>query len=122
MRTVDDWKRDLRDALRDAMRARDADTMAVLREVLAAIDNAEAADPSVAPPARSEVIAGAIDGLGAGDVPRVTLDPDDVLAVITGELTDRKEACEQYTAHGRDADARRLTRQIAVLDALIARD
>jgi len=119
MRTTDEWKALLRTALRDAMRARDADAVAVLREVLAAIDNAEAADPSVAPPASSEVIAGAVDGLGAGEVARVVLGPADIAAVIARELAERQQACEHYMSLDRHDDAQRLRRQIALVESFV---
>lgn len=54
-RTTDEWRRDLRNALREAMRERRADAIAVLRETLAAIDNAEAVDPGAAPPVQHDI-------------------------------------------------------------------
>jgi hypothetical protein len=65
VRSIEEWKSVLRAALRDALRTRQAPAVAVLRETLAAIDNAEAADSSAAPPVQHGVIAGGVPGLGA---------------------------------------------------------
>ncbi len=73
MRTVDEWKTLLRTALRDAQRGRDGEAMAVLREALATIDNAEAPDVSHAPSGDTGPIAGAVQGLGAGEIARRVL-------------------------------------------------
>ena len=119
--TVDDWKRVLRDALRDAMRAKDATSLAVIRETLAAIDNAEAPDLTNAPAARSEVIAGATDGLGSGDIARRKLSPDEVVAIIERELQERKDSAASYRSLGRTAEAEVLERQVGVLQQLLGR-
>jgi uncharacterized protein YqeY len=118
VRTVDDWKVVLRDALREAMRARDTVAVAALRETLAAIDNAEAADPSAAPRAEAGPIAGAVAGLGAGEVPRRQLGADDVAAIVAREIGERRAAAATFAALGRADDARRLERQADLLAAL----
>lgn len=117
MRTVDEWKLLLRAALRDALRARDAAATAVIRETLAAIDNAEAADFSASPPARSETIAGAAEGLGAGEVARRELSPGDVKAIVERELRERREAAASYESLGRNDEADALRRQVARLES-----
>ena len=82
-RTVEHWRRVLRAALRDAMRGRQLHAMAVLRDTLAAIDNAEAVAVGEAPPALEDgVIAGAAAGLGAGEVPRRVLSAEVVTAIV----------------------------------------
>ena len=120
MRTVKEWKLVLRAALRDAMRSKDANSVAMLRETLAAIDNAEAADLSLAPVAQSDVIAGAAVGLGGGDIPRRTLGPDDVQAVVERELRDRRDAATSYASLGREGDAAVLRTQADLLESLLA--
>src|SRR4051794_29520883 len=105
MRTVEDWKVVLRAALRDAMRAKDTSALSVIRETLAAIDNAEAPDVSHAPVARSTAIAGATDGIGAGDIPRRELSPVDVKAIVEREMKDRTDSAVSYAALGRDNEA-----------------
>jgi uncharacterized protein YqeY len=118
MRTVDEWKTRLRAALRDAQRAREPHAVAVLRETLAAIDNAEAADLRSAPSGQSHAIAGAVDGLGAGEVPRRELGPEDVAAIIERELLERRTAAASYASLGRREEADALRRQADLLEAL----
>jgi uncharacterized protein YqeY len=115
MRSVDDWRAALRAALREALRHREADEVAVLRETLAAIDNAEAVDASAAPPVQPGVIAGGVAGLGAGEVPRRSLSPGEVAAIIEREIQERRQAASTYTACGREDAAATLRRQVDVL-------
>lgn len=117
-RSVDQWRDILRAALRAAMRARQTLAIVALRETLAAIDNAEAIDPSAAPPPQPGVIAGGVPGLGAGEVPRRALGPDDVAAIIEREIAQRRDAATTYAALGRDAEAADLTQQADLLAAL----
>ena len=119
MRTVEDWKLLLRAALRDALRTRDPQSVSLIRETLAAIENAEAPDLSLAPMAQSRVVAGAVDGLGAGDIPRRELSPNDVTTIVERELRERREAAASYVALGRQDEAAALTRQADVLEALL---
>jgi uncharacterized protein len=123
MRTVEAWKRVLRDALRDAQRARRALAVAVLRETLAAIDNAEAADSSAAPPVQEHgVIAGGVAGLGAGEVARRVLSAQEVTALIEREIQERQAAAATYEALGRAEEATALRAQIEALVALSVPD
>ena len=119
MKTVDTWKQLLRDALKAALRARQTDVVTVVRETLAAIDNAEAADLSAAPPVQDGVIAGGVAGLGAGEVPRRVLNADAVTAIVEREIEERREAAATYSAAGRHDEATRLSQQADVLAALI---
>jgi uncharacterized protein YqeY len=118
MRSVDEWKRTLRAALGDAQRTRQAHAIAVLRETLAAIDNAEAAESSAAPPAQHGVIAGAVAGLGAGEVPRRALSAAEVNAIVEHEIQERREAASTYAALGRHEEASNLRLQVDVLVSL----
>ena len=118
MRSVDDWRTILRTALRAAVHRRDAHAVAVLRETLAAIDNAEAVDASAAPPVQHGVIAGGVAGLRAGDVPRRSLRPDEVAAIIEHEIQERRDAATTYAALGCHDEAAALRLQIEVLLAL----
>ena len=119
MRTVEAWKLVLRAALRDALRAKDTTSLSVIRETLAAIDNAEAADLSQAPVTRSEVIAGAADGLGAGDIARRELGPDEVTTIIEREMQERRDSAASYASLGRPGEAATLVRQAEVLQRLL---
>ncbi|MCP3097889.1 GatB/YqeY domain-containing protein [Myxococcus sp. K15C18031901] len=118
MRTIHEWKSVLRAAMKDAMKARNAPAAAVLRETLAALDNAEAPDVSVAPAQVGGVIAGSAGGLGSGEVPRLVLSPEAVDALIQKEVRERRAAEALYTGLGRHEEARVLKAQVEVLLAL----
>ncbi|WP_141324992.1 hypothetical protein [Myxococcus sp. AB025B] len=120
MRTVEAWKGRLRVALKDALKDRNAAAVAVLRETLAALDNAEAADLSVAPKAVTGVVAGGVEGLGRGDVPRRLLSPEAVDALLQKELQARREAEALYVKLGKHEEARTLRAQVELLLALRA--
>jgi len=118
MKTVDEWKTTLRAALRDALRERQKHAVAVLRETLAAIDNAESVDASVAPPASEGIIAGAVEGLGAGEVPRRVLSAEAVTALVEREIQERRDAAATLAALGKHDEATALQLQVDVLVAL----
>jgi len=102
------------------MRARDTSRTAAIRETLAAIENAEAQDTSLAPQGQSDVIAGAVRGLGAGEVARRELSPSDVAAIVERELRERREAAASYESLGRNDEADVLRRQVAFIETLAA--
>lgn len=118
MRTTDAWKEVLRNAIRKAMREKDKDALAVSRETLAAIDNAEAREIDAAPAAQDGPIAGAVAGAGGGEVPRRLLDPEEALAVIRNEIDEREKAARVYADLGRNDEAERLRRQASFLSSL----
>ncbi|WP_141589781.1 MULTISPECIES: GatB/YqeY domain-containing protein [unclassified Myxococcus] len=118
MRTVDEWKAVLRAALKEAMRSRSSQASAVLRELLAAIDNAEAPDMRVAPTAVGDVFAGSAGGLGHGEVSRLALTPEAVQAVIDRELQERRDAVALYEKLGKQDEASAVKAQLDVLLAL----
>ena len=119
MRSVEEWKSVLRAALREAFRTRQAHAVAVLRETLAAIDNAEAAESSAAPPVQHGVIAGGVPGLGAGEVPRRMLSAEAVIAIVEREIQERRDAAASYSALGRHDEASTLKLQLDVLLSLL---
>ena len=119
MRTVEDWKLLLRSVLREALRTKNTSSLSVIRETLAAIDNAEAADIRHAPPAQSKVIAGAVDGIGAGDIARRELRPDEVRALVEREMQERRDSAASYASLGRQGEAAVLERQAEVLQSLL---
>ncbi len=120
MRGVEAWKGVLRAALRQALLGQDAAVVAVMRETLAAIDNAEAVEVSAAPPAgQSGRIAGGVVGLGAGEVPRRVLSPAAVTTIVEGELEARLAAAATYTALGKAEEAARLRLQADLLASLL---
>jgi uncharacterized protein len=119
VRNVEEWKASLRAKLRTALVAKDKPALAVLRETLAAIENAEAPPGSRSPAREDGVFAGSVGGLGAGEVARLVLTSDAVVAVIEREIRERKEAAAEYQRLGREDDARVLASQVDVLVALI---
>jgi uncharacterized protein YqeY len=109
----------LRQTLSAAMKRRDADAVNALRSVLGAIDNAEAADLSAAPDAQPSVIAGAVVGLGAGEVARRQLSSDDVDAIIRGEIAARRTAAGEYERLGESTAATTLLAEAAALEPFV---
>jgi uncharacterized protein len=118
MKTVTEWKAALRAALKEAMRGRNAPASAVLRETLAALDNAEAPDPRTASGPAGGAIAGASEGLGSSEVPRLLLSPETVEALIQREIQERRDAVTLYTQLGKHEEAAALQAQVDVLLAL----
>src|SRR5262249_43622625 len=105
----------LRDALTAAMKARDVTAVRALRSVLAAIDNAEAADSSAAPRQEPGVIAGGVAGLGAGEFARRTVTEQDVRDILATAIEEREDAAVQYDALQRPDEAQRLRDEAVVL-------
>lgn len=118
VRTAGEWRDLLRTALRAALRDRQHDAVAALRETLAAIDNAESVDPSAAPPVQHGVIVGGVPGLGAGEVPRRSLSAQEVTAIVDREIDERRGAVITYANLGREDKAAVFRRQVEALVAL----
>jgi uncharacterized protein len=97
----------LRTALLAALKTRDSIAISAFRSAQAAIDNAEAADPSAAPAAQPGTIAGGVAGLGAGEVTRRQLCAEEVVAIIRAEIEERRHAAFEYERGGRDDAAAR---------------
>jgi len=99
----------LRHDLREAMKAQRRDEMAALRNLIAAIDNAESVEAaSPAPPRSSEHVAGSLRGLGAADAERHWLTERDLQRIVEAELWERDAQAERLTLLGRVDDATRL--------------
>lgn len=122
MKTVDEWKALLRKRLRVALGAKDKPALAVLREALAAIDNAEAPAMagSASPPLGEGEFAGSAAGLGAGEIQRLVLAPEVILELIEREVRERREAASQYVRLGRVEAADVLRLQADLLVELMA--
>jgi uncharacterized protein YqeY len=116
--TVSEWKALLRARLHLALGARDRSAVAVLRETLAAIENAEAPPMRSAPASDGGLFAGSVPGLGAGELPRLALAPDAVVAIVEREIRDRRDAAAEYVRLGRHAEAGALSSQADMLAAL----
>lgn len=92
--------------------------MGVLRSLLGAIDNAEAADVSAAPEAQTGVIAGGVAGVGAGEVARRMLHAPALVAVLDAEVASRTSAAQQFEVAGRADRVESLRAEIEVLVSL----
>jgi len=108
----------LRAALTAAMKASDSTAIAALRSALSAIGNAEAVDGAPVHSGDSP-FAGAVSGLGAGDVPRRQLTEHDVAAVVLAEVDERLAVATEYDALGSAETAARLRAEAAVLAQLL---
>jgi uncharacterized protein YqeY len=112
----------LRVALTRALKTHDSTAVTALRSALGAIDNAESIDPSHAPKAESGPIAGAVSGLGAGEVVRRALSEREMEDIVRAEVTSRQSAAVEYERLDRSEDAARLRAEAAILgDHLDAR-
>lgn len=123
MKTVDEWKVLLRARLRAALGAKDKSAMTVLRETLAAIDNAEAPPMANAPSSASSEsgpFAGSAGRVGAGEVERLLLSPEAVVSLIEREIRDRRDAIAEYLRLGRRDEADALSSQADVLADVLA--
>jgi len=104
-------KTQLRRDLRAAMKRGDKDETAVLRELVAALDNAEAAPlreerPSVDRHAFSD---------GSAECQRRMLTQRDVHALMLGEMNARVEAAAEFARLGAEARSTALNAEIRIL-------
>jgi uncharacterized protein YqeY len=111
----------LHGALRDAMRARDRVAASALRSALAALDNAGAV-PAGPPTAESGPhFAGAVAGLGAGEVPRRGLAAGEAERIVRAEIAEREAAAAGYEGVGHGEQARRLRQEARILTSALDR-
>jgi hemoglobin len=97
------------------MKTRDAVSTSALRSALGAIDNAEAVDADIVAPMAEGPIAGAVTGLGAGELPRRTLSEDDIAAIVQAEIAEREAEAQSYDELDRVDEADRLRAEAYVL-------
>jgi len=115
-----------------AMKARDQQAVAALRSTLARIDNAEAVDadgldadgldadgldaePALYRGDGRPAVAGSVLGVGAAEVDRRVLTPDEVAAVVGDDVEEREMAAEVLERVGRPDHAERLRAQAKLL-------
>ena len=108
-------------ALREALRARDKVAVSALRSALAAIDNASAVPPPMAPAPGTggPHFAGAAPGLGAGEAERRTLTEAEVEALVRAEAAEREAAARDYDQTGHPDPADRLRREARILTSAL---
>lgn len=99
--------------LRQAMKARQSATVATLRALLAAIDNAEAV-PVPAATIPVEPILGQ-----SHEVPRKLLSADDIRQIIQKEADERREASVKYANLGLSDEAERLQTTATLIETYL---
>ncbi len=104
------------------MKARDALAARALRSAISAIENAEAlgVEAHPVPTGKNGPGAGALLGLGAGDVERRLMIEAEVVAIVRGEIKDRQTAATQYELLGRLSEAHTLRAEWSVLEYVLA--
>jgi uncharacterized protein len=117
----------MRRGLFDAMKARDQQAVAALRSTLARIDNAEAVDadavdddglddePALYSGEGHPAVAGSVLGVGAADVDRRVLKPEEMAAIVRDDVEEREIAAEVLVRVGRPDQAERLRAQNKLL-------
>jgi uncharacterized protein YqeY len=120
-----------------AMKARDQQAVAALRSTLARIDNAEAVDadgldadgldadgldaealdaePALYSGEGHPAVAGSVLGIGAADVDRRVLTPEEMAAIVRDDVEEREIAAEVLVRVGRPDQAERLRAQNKLL-------
>ena len=99
--------------LRQAIKARHSATVATLRTVLAAIDNAEAV-PVTTPTMPVEPVLG-----HRTEVPRKLLSADDIQQIIQREVDERRAASLKYANLGQTGEAERLQTAATLIEAYL---
>ncbi len=104
----------MRQALPEAMRARDKAAVSALRSALAALDNAEAA-PVDEGALRGLALEQAPVGAGATEVERRALSEEEAAGVVRAEADEREAVAASLTAPAHAERAARLRAEAAVL-------
>lgn len=104
----------MRQALPEAMRARDRAAVSALRTTLAALDNAEAVPMDEVEP-RGPALEQVPVGVGTTEAARRELSERAVVDVVRAEVAERLEAAAQLTAPAHVGRAGRLRAEAAVL-------
>jgi uncharacterized protein len=101
----------LKSDLLGSMKSKDTVAISVLRSLLAALDNASAVPVDVTH----------VRVFGrTGDVPGKALSAVDCEGILTEELRSRSLAAAEYVRLGRDTEAARLRKEIAVVERYVS--
>lgn len=106
----------LRADLKVAMTARETARVAVLRALIATLDNAQAVPVGEGHQRYQELAFGD----RAAEVPRLSLKPGDVRALFAAEADSRRGAAAQMRVHGQSARADVLLAEAAVVERYLA--
>src|SRR5829696_4926900 len=114
---TEDIRARMRRGLVAAMKARDQQAVAALRSTLARIDNAEAVDdgPALGTDQGHPAVAGSVVGVGAAEVDRRVLTPEEMAAMVRDEVTEREVAADVLERVDRPDQAERLRAQAKLL-------
>lgn len=104
----------MRQALPDAMRARDKVAVRALRATLAALDNAEAVSVGAAE-LRGVALEASPVGAGATEAVRRELSEDEMADIVRAEITERLDAAEKLTTPAHADRAAQLHEEVVVL-------
>jgi uncharacterized protein YqeY len=106
----------LRADLKTAMLGKDRDRAALVRTLIAAIDNAEAVE------ATAEQLSENFRQLGdpSGEVARRELSAQDIASALDCEVASRRKAAAQYRAGGKDTQAARLEAEAELVRGYLA--
>ncbi|MBB6074732.1 hypothetical protein HNR57_000616 [Streptomyces paradoxus] len=104
----------MRDALPEAMRARDKAAVSALRATLATLDNAEAVPLDESAPRAAALEASPV-GAGATEAARRELSERETVDLVRAEAAERLEAAARLTAPAHADRAERLRAEAAVL-------
>ncbi|MCM5554157.1 GatB/YqeY domain-containing protein [Pleomorphomonas sp. NRK KF1] len=108
---VETLKTHLRGDLAAAMKRRDKAETALLRQLVAALDNAEAV------PAREESasLVRHVFGTGTSEAERRHLTEDDIRALLKWEMDDRTKAAAEFARLGVESRAAALTAEVELI-------
>jgi uncharacterized protein YqeY len=126
----------MRRGLVAAMKARDQQAVAALRSALARIDNAEAVDPdafddeglddeglddepALSTGIRHPTVAGSVLGVGAAEVDRRILTPEQMAKIVSNEVIEREAAADVVERVGHPEQAERLRAQANLLSTYL---
>jgi uncharacterized protein YqeY len=120
---TEDLRVRMRRGLVDAMKARDQQAVAALRSALARIDNAEAVDADefddeeedAEPFGADGLVVGSVVGVGAAEVDRRVLTPEEMAAIVRDDVEEREIAADVLERVGRPDQAERLRAQARLL-------
>ena len=107
----------LTDAMKAAMRSRDAVALGALRSVLGVISNAEAVPAEALEVAGDSPIAGAATGVGSAERARRELTDEEVVDIVRAEIADRRAAAAEYRDLGQTEAAVELDAAAEVLES-----
>lgn len=112
-----DLRARLQAALTEALRGRDLAAASALRSALAALGNAEAVPAGTpgSPAVTSPYVAGTTVGVGAAEAQRRSLPPARAEAIVRSEITERRDAADDYERHGHRGRADKLRHEADVL-------